>query len=246
MAIQILSDLHLEVGKAYDIFEIEPKAPHLALLGDIGNVAAHKDDFCGFLTRQLRQFRTVIFVPGNHEAYHSSWPKTLDILHAFQRESSAPSKDPSLGEFVLLDRGSHMAVSMGLNDFYHIDKWDVDAHNEMHKRDLSWLNMQVAGLEGSDARIAIFSHWSPSLDARAIEPKHAGSSISTAFSTDLSKERCFKSGNVRLWAFGHTHHNCDFVADRDDGAGPLRIMANQRGYYFAQSEGFDVGKTVEV
>lgn len=268
MAIQILSDLHLEVGKAYDTFEIEPKAPHLALLGDIGNVAAHKDDFCGFLTRQLRQFRTVIFVPGNHEAYHSSWPETLDILHAFQRESSTP-KDPSLGEFALLDRGvlrlpdsntvvlgcslfSHVSpesrkeVSLGLNDFYQTDKWDVDAHNEMHKRDLSWLNAQVADLEGSDARIAIFSHWSPSLDARAIEPRHVGSSITSAFSTDLSQERCFRSGNVKLWAFGHTHYNCDFLADRGNGTGPLRIVANQRGYYFAQSEGFDAGKMVEV
>jgi hypothetical protein len=139
-----------------------------------------------------------------------------------------------------------MAVSMGLNDFYQIDRWDVDAHNEMHKRDLEWLNAQVADLEGSDARIAIFSHWSPSRDARAIEPRHAGSSVSAAFSTDLSKERCFRSGNVKLWAFGHTHYNCDFDTYREDGAGPLRIMANQRGYYFAQSEGFDVGKTVEV
>lgn len=38
---QILSDLHLEAPKAYDLFDIVPKAPYLALLGDIGNV---KDD----------------------------------------------------------------------------------------------------------------------------------------------------------------------------------------------------------
>jgi hypothetical protein len=270
MAIQIVSDLHLEVGKAYDVFEIEPKSPHLALLGDIGTVAAHKDHFLSLLTRQLRQFQTVMLVLGNHEAYHSSWPETLEILHAFQQASTVPKRDPSLGEFVLLDRGvwclpnshntvvlgcslfshvppeSKMAVGMGLNDFYQIDGWDVAAHNERHKRDLAWLNEQVAGLEGSDARIAILSHWSPSRDARAADPRHAGSSISSGFSTDLSGERCFKSGNVKLWAFGHTHYNCDFEADRGGDVGSLRIMANQRGYYFAQSKGFDVGKTVEV
>lgn len=270
MAIQIMSDLHLEVGKQYDIFDIEPRAPHLALLGDIGNVTAHKDEFLAFLTRQLRQFRTVMFVPGNHEAYHSSWPATLDILHAFQLQLlSTTPKDPSLGEFVLLDRRvlrlpysntvvlgcslfshvppeSHAAVGTGLNDFYQTARWDVDAHNEMHKRDLAWLNEQVAGLEGSDARIAIFSHWSPSKDARAIEPRHQGSSITSAFSTDLSKEKCFTSGNVKLWAFGHTHYNCDFVAKREHGAGPLKLLANQRGYYFAQARGFGIGKTVEV
>ncbi|KAH6853858.1 Metallo-dependent phosphatase-like protein [Chaetomium sp. MPI-CAGE-AT-0009] len=268
MAIQILSDLHLEAPKAYDVFDIEPKAPHLALLGDIGNVTAHKHDFFGFLTRQLRRFRTVILVPGNHEAYGSNWPDTLNLLEDFQEELEA-RKDMSLGEFILLDRGvlrlpdtntmilgcslfshipteSHMAVGMGLNDFFQTDKWDVDAHNEMHKRDLSWLNAQVTDLEGSDTNIIIFSHWSPTLDPRATDPRHAGSRITSAFSADLSKEKCFKSGRVKLWAFGHTHYNCDFVVDRDDDAGPLRLVANQRGYYFSQSEGFDSDKTVEV
>ncbi|GAB1312202.1 Ser/Thr protein phosphatase superfamily [Madurella fahalii] len=266
MAIQVLSDLHLEAPKAYDVFEIEPKAPYLALLGDIGNVAAHKHDYFEFLTRQLQQFRIVIFVPGNHEAYHSNWPETLDTLRAFQKDAR---KSPSLGEFILLDRGvfqlpdsntvilgcslfsrippeSHMAVSTGLNDFFQTDEWDVDAHNEMHNRDLSWLNAQVANLEGSDVKIIIFSHWSPTLDARAIDPRHVGSRITSAFSTDLSREKCFKSDKVKLWAFGHTHYNCDFVAEREDGAGPLRLVANQRGYYFAQSDGFNSEKTIEV
>lgn len=38
MAIQILSDLHLETPTAYDIFDIPPKAPYLAIFGDIGNI----------------------------------------------------------------------------------------------------------------------------------------------------------------------------------------------------------------
>ncbi|KAF6832201.1 calcineurin-like phosphoesterase [Colletotrichum plurivorum] len=57
MSIQILSDLHLESPKAYDIFEVVPKAPILALLGDIGYVGTHKDDYLTFLNQQLSQFR---------------------------------------------------------------------------------------------------------------------------------------------------------------------------------------------
>ncbi|KAK4127918.1 hypothetical protein N657DRAFT_641985 [Parathielavia appendiculata] len=266
MAVQILSDLHLEAPKAYDVFEIVPKSPHLALLGDIGTVAAHKGDFLDFLTRQLSQFQTVFFVPGNHEAYHSNWPETLDILRSFQK---GVRQNQSLGEFVLLDRDvfrmpgsnvvilgcslfshvqseSHTAVSLGLNDFFQTKEWNVNAHNEAHGRDLAWLNAQVADLEDSDVKIVIFSHWSPTLDARAIEPRHAGSRITSAFSTDLSNEKCFKSSRVKLWAFGHTHYNCDFVVEREDGADALRLMANQRGYYFAQAEGFDAEKTVAV
>lgn len=51
MAIQILSDLHLEAPKAYDVFDIISKAPYLALLNDIGNVASHRDDCLAFLIR---------------------------------------------------------------------------------------------------------------------------------------------------------------------------------------------------
>ncbi|KAK2050317.1 calcineurin-like phosphoesterase, partial [Colletotrichum somersetense] len=225
MAIQIVSDLHLEAPKAYDIFEITPRAPYLGLLGDIGNVAAHKDDFLSFLRQQLRQFRAVLFVPGNHEAYRSSWPETLKILHDFEEKVK---DDASLGEFALLDRSSFRvpdskvvilgcslfslippqsadSVSMGLNDFFQINDWEVGMHNEAHSRDLAWLNAQVIELGHSDVDVIIFSHWSPSRDGRAIDPRHAQSSITSGFATDLSGEVCYNSSNVKIWAFGHTH-----------------------------------------
>jgi len=266
MAVQVISDLHLEAPKGYDIFKIIPRAHYLALLGDIGNIAPHKDDYLTFLTIQLKQFRAVLLVPGNHEAYHSHWPATLDILRTFERHVQ---QDRSLGEFVLLDRTSfrlpgtnitilgcslfsfispenRLAVSHGLNDFFQINDWDTAMHNNTHKRDLAWLNGQVADLEDSDVKIMIFSHWSPSLDVRAIDPRHAESPISSAFSTDLSGEACFKSDKVKVWAFGHTHFNCDFKVERGSDTGPLRLLANQRGYYFAQAEGFDGEKTIQI
>ncbi|KAL1868845.1 hypothetical protein VTK73DRAFT_3488 [Phialemonium thermophilum] len=265
MAIQLLSDLHLEAPKAYDIFEVVPKAPYLALLGDIGNVAAHKDECLAFFTRQLMKFRIVFLVPGNHEAYHSNWRTTLDILHAFEQDVL---NNQELGDFVLLDRvsfrlpgcntvilgcslfsmvppESRTSVSLGLNDFFHIGDWDVDAHNEAHQRDLAWLNSEVETLERADANIVIFSHWSPSKDIRAIDPVRVGSPITSAFSTDLSQEVCFRSDRVKVWAFGHTHYNCDFVVDRD-GARPLRLYSNQQGYYFAPADGFSIEKTLSV
>lgn len=265
--LQILSDLHLESPKGYDIFEIAPCAPYLALLGDVGNVVEHEAEFLTFLTAQLRQFRAVLFVPGNHEAYNSSWPKTLSILRAFEQSVST---DSMLGTFILLDRAvfrlpdtsvavlgcslfsyvpaeSQAAVGTGLNDFFLTDGWDVAVHNAAHARDVAWLNAQVAELEevGIDA-VAILTHWSPTQDARSAEPRHATSQITSGFSTDLSGEQCFKSRVVTVWAFGHTHYNCDFTVQREDGAGPLRLVTNQRGYYFAQAERFDGAKTVDV
>jgi hypothetical protein len=267
MALQILSDLHLEISKAYDIFEIVPRAPYLALLGDIGTVGPHKKEMLDFLTSQLKRLRAVLFVPGNHEAYHSTWPETLSSLRGFELDVRA---DTSLGEFVLLDRAifrpsgsttavlgcslfssvppeSRQRVSLGLNDFFQTgEDWDVDAHNAAHARDLAWLNEQVATLETAEDvdNIVVLTHWSPTTDQRAQDPRHAGSAISTAFSTDLSGEKCFRSAKVKVWAFGHTHYNCDFAMERERGAGPIRLVTNQKGYYFAQSPGFDIDKVL--
>lgn len=264
MLIQILSDLHLEVPKAYDVFEITPKAPYLALLGDIGTIVAHKADSLAFLTRQLAHFRAVFFVPGNHEAYHSTWPATIQTLRDFEE---TVRDDATLGDFVLLDRArfqlpgcstvvlgcslfshvpahSHDAVSLGLHDFYHTEEWDVARHNEAHARDLAWLNAEVAALE-EDVEVVILTHWSPSADARAVDPRHGQSPIASAFSTDLSQARCFSSPKTRMWVFGHTHFNCDFEVQRE-GARPVRLLTNQRGYYFAQAAGFDPEMVVEV
>lgn len=264
VTVQILSDLHLESPRSYDLFKIEVEAPYLALLGDIGNIEKHKSDCLGFLKKLLKEFSAVLFVPGNHEAYHSSWPATLAILREFEQDVR---QDPSLsGKFILLDRNTYqvpntsvaivgcslfsevppenaMDVEMGLNDFFQTHGWEVSAHNEAHKRDLAWLNAEVNKLQVET--IMIVSHWSPSRDARASQPQHAGSKITAAFSTDLSKEPCFSSAKVKVWAFGHTHYNCDFLVERE-GAPPLRLLANQSGYYFAQAEGFDGAKTVEI
>ncbi|KAG5946658.1 hypothetical protein E4U53_006537 [Claviceps sorghi] len=267
MDIQILSDLHLESPKAYGVYNIPRRAPYLALLGDVGNVVPHKDEFLNFLTRHLVLFKAIIFVPGNHEAYHSNWKQTMAVLRAFEEQVQREA----LGHFAVLERGtyrppgsdtvilgcslfSHVppesltAVEAGLNDFLLIDNWTVLDHNEAHRRDLAWLNDEVARLEEHEetANILILTHWSPSRVSDAVDPKHAGSPVTSGFSTDLVDERCFRSAKVKVWAFGHTHYNCDVETERGGGAGKIRLLANQRGYYFSQADGFDAGKTVRL
>lgn len=102
MAIQILSDLHLETPTAYDLFDIPPKAPYLALLGDIGNV---KDDgLFAFLEAQLRKFQIVFFLLGNHEPYHSNWPTVRTKVKGFSDAVRKRKQFAHLGEFVFLDQ----------------------------------------------------------------------------------------------------------------------------------------------
>lgn len=158
--LQILSDLHLESPDAYDIFHIEPRAPFLALLGDIGYV--RDDGVFHFLRKQLEGFRLVFLVLGNHEPYYSSWPETKSRIERFRAGLNQP------GQLVLLDKtrhdisptttilgctlfshvvhGQEESVSFGLNDFYHIDNWSVESHQEAHRSDLDWLNHEIASL----------------------------------------------------------------------------------------------------
>lgn len=275
--IQVLSDLHLETPRSYDILTITPKAPYLALVGDIGNVGdtGHREDMLAFLTQQLRSFKAVFFILGNHEAYEATWPAALSVLRSFESDIAALRKeDATLGAFILMDRGSFRiptgdgkdalilgcslfsyvpdekaaAVEMSMNDFYRTQEWDVASHNTAHTRDLAWLNDQVTRAESDDSvsSVVILTHWSPTLDPRANDPRHAGSSISSGFSTDLSGEVCMVAEKVAVWASGHTHFNFDFPMDRGDGRRTMRMLANQRGYYFSQAAGFDPEKVIEL
>ncbi|PWY80498.1 acyl-CoA dehydrogenase mitochondrial precursor [Aspergillus heteromorphus CBS 117.55] len=268
---QIVSDLHLEKPKAYDLFEIPAKAPYLALLGDIGNVT--DDGFLPFIEAQLRKFQIVFLVLGNHEPFHSSWLDVRDKLGKFSHDISLRQAQPQpgspnnkLGEFVLLDQTRYQLtpdvtvlgctlhsqvseapeereqVSFGINDFYYIQDWTVEGHCAAHEADRAWLNDQVTEIARTDPhhKIVIFTHHSPTVAPPAVDPAHVNSLISSGFATDLVGEPCWDKPQVRLWAFGHTHYNCDFTESRTG----KRIVANQRGYYFAQASAFDPEKSL--
>ncbi|KAJ5904614.1 hypothetical protein N7504_006997 [Penicillium tannophilum] len=265
-SLQIVSDLHLETPIAYDVFQIPPKAPFLALLGDIGVV--NDDGFFPFIRRQLQNFQIVFLLLGNHEPYHLTWNQTKEKVHEFSVSlNQRHSQDDHLGDFVFLDQTRfdlddnvtilgctlfskvsekhRESVSLGLNDFYYINDWTVEDHTMAHQADLQWLNDQVALIASQepDRQIVIFTHHSPiGGDPRAADPRHIHSPLSSGFATDLSMEECWRNTRVRLWAYGHTHYNVDFT----DKMSQKSIVSNQRGYYFSQTQSFDVEKVVHV
>ncbi|PVH75142.1 hypothetical protein DL98DRAFT_518786 [Cadophora sp. DSE1049] len=260
--IQILSDLHLEAPKGYNVFEIPPSAPYLALIGDIGEV---KDaEYFTFMEKQLSRFEIVFVIFGNHEPYSLDWATAKQKLKEFEANMALKASNGSLGKLVFFGQtrydlspvvtilgctlfsnvlpAQNDFVSFGLNDFYHIDVWTVEKHNAAHASDLAWLNQQVDAISKAEPNreIVILTHHSPSTSPRASDPAHAQSNISSGFASDLSGELCWTSNAVKIWAFGHTHFNIDYI---EDGK---RVVANQRGYYFNQAAGFDAGKCVEI
>jgi hypothetical protein len=106
------------------------------------------------------------------------------------------------------------------------------------------LNREVESISESEPqrKIIVLTHYCPSTDKKVIDPRHANSKISSGFMTNLRSEKCWQNRVVKLWALGHTHFNCDFQDEETE----KRVFSNQRGYYFAQSTGFDVEKTVQI
>ncbi|KAH7406376.1 ser/Thr protein phosphatase superfamily [Phaeosphaeria sp. MPI-PUGE-AT-0046c] len=257
--IQIISDIHLESLAAYDVFEINPTAEYLALIGDIGH--AKDVGLIAFIRKHLDRFKIIFYVLGNHEPYFSSWAASKQTLLALQ----TATQERSTRKFVLLDQTRYDlsptitilgctlfsnittaqmdSVSYGLMEFYNIENWTVEQHVQHHQSDLNWLNAEVQKLTREhDRKIIIMTHHSPTHDARSIDSRHRRSNISSGFMTDLSDQPCFTSERVEVWALGHTHFNCDFV----DEAHKTRVVTNQRGYYSGQSDNFVTAKTIEL
>ncbi|KAF1921327.1 Metallo-dependent phosphatase-like protein [Ampelomyces quisqualis] len=250
--LQIVSDLHLETpitSPQYAKFKLHVSGTALFLLGDIGLV---KDDgLFDYLRRLLDQNRgcRVFYVLGNHEAYQMTLKEAVEKLRAFEEEM----KQESGGRFHVLSRNRfdlnenltilgctlwsniqpHQAseIYKRLTDFNEergIREWTPERYVSEHTRDLAWLNAEVQHIETHEPHrsIMIATHHCPTEDPRATAPEHKFSAMSSAFVSDLSREPCWQSPAVKLWAFGHTHYSCTF---QDETSGKL-IISNQKGY----------------
>lgn len=205
------------------------------------------------------------------ESNTSTWEEACDRMSGFEKriESQRQQNDPpTTGRFVFMDQRrfdvddktsilgctlfSHITkeqestTSFFVSDFSNISQWTTQSHNTAHARDLAWLNDQVSHISAHEPhrQIIILTHHSPTLQPEANSPDHLEDpkEIQSAFVTDLSGEVCWMSSMVKVWAFGHTHWNCDFV-DRPTGK---RVVTNQRGYGREDIFDFDSHKVISL
>lgn len=213
--------------------------------------------------RLLKQYRIIFYIPGNHEPYYTTWPAVEMWLE--NTAAMASARSPELGQFVAMMKNrfdfrdenftllgctlfsdipqDHYDVAeKGVNDFRKgriKGGWSVAEHVETHRAHLAWLNAEVKKAEEEGRKVAILTHHSPTVDNRAVEERYRNDVVLSAYSTDLSLEPCWTSQAVKLWAFGHTHYNCDFVDQHGK-----RVFTNQKGDI--NSKGWDPQKVVVV
>ncbi|KAI1386177.1 uncharacterized protein F4822DRAFT_444663 [Hypoxylon trugodes] len=255
--IQIVSDLHLEMDWGYDTYSIPPQAPILALLGDIGSlIPPHRQKYINFIERHLAKFQIADV-------------RTCLCQYEYQTLMRAKERDSTLGRFMLLDSdrldipGENVTLlgttlfttappdhRFDIFDYYYdtivdIENWDGHQHIAAHHDAVKWLSDTVAEIRVEDPErvVAILTHHSPSQRFRALGylAGEDQDGITLRWSSDMSVHPVWYMDNIKLWAFGCTGYNCDYV----DEATKTRIYSNQRGR-FRECSDFGLWKVVDV
>ncbi|CAG9977324.1 unnamed protein product, partial [Clonostachys byssicola] len=217
--VQVLSDLHLEVGSQYATYRFPVAAPFLLLAGDIGRLIDY-DSYLEFLAAQVSRFDKVFLILGNHEFYGLEHQAGIE-------EAQRLSKEPALQEKLVLlhksrwdDPDSSLTilgctlwssvpetameiVEYKISDFKKIQNWTVHDHNRVHADELGWLRDQVSQAKQNNRTILVATHHAPCIEGSS-RPEHAQNPWTSAFASELLGDKSWEG--VKFWVFGHTHY----------------------------------------
>jgi predicted phosphodiesterase len=224
---QILSDLHIETGVIYPVESITPHSDVLVLAGDIGSFY-NLEPLVDFLEKISPKFKHVLYIPGNHEYYHSSDDRPesigtllhkfkkavahIDYLHVMDRKMVNIDGTVFAGATLWTDPHPHNR----LPDFINL-KISVHEYSDMHKRDVKWLNRVTDSVGVSP--LVVITHHAPS---KTLVKKSMFTEMYESFyATSMEPTRVFNKADV--WVFGHTHNNVDTMI------GTTRVVSNQSG-----------------
>jgi len=249
LQIQIVSDLHIELYDEWkDLdFLIEPQAPILALLGDIGYACTHQ--LRDFLHSQCDRFEKVLLLAGNHEYYNQrgtvysmieqlNWLRKVSSerpnLHFMEKESIILNGVTVLGTTLWsnIPKNRLKMAENSMNDYnlsYNhgpgesIRKLKAKETHAMYQESIYWLESELQKAKKKDHKVVVLTHHTPMLTGTS-DPRHKDSDLTCCFSSDLKNFLIESSPNLVVWACGHTHYNFDFMV------GDVRLVSNQRGY----------------
>ncbi|WP_034300456.1 metallophosphoesterase [Herbaspirillum sp. RV1423] len=241
MKIQIASDLHLErmTPRFPDYRAIEPTdADLLVIAGDIHHGAEAIDAFADWPA-------PVLYVHGNHEAYHAQYPQVVDDIRRSARASKDHVRHLENNAVVV---GGVRFLGCCLWTDYALQQKELEAltpqaameqagnilfdHRvigmpdgglftpqhalQLHRQSRAWLEEQLA--RPFDGKTVVVTHHG--VHPHSIHERFAGSPLNPGFISDLTP----LLAQADLWIHGHVHDSFDYVA-----AG-CRVVTNPRGY----------------
>lgn len=245
---QLASDVHLEFRNG--VFEIVPKTPYLALLGDIGltSMANRLDDgdknysegdrLEKWIEAQCAKFKEVYFIMGNHESYGRSTidesvqflqnlEKKLPNFYFFEkRVHYIPGTDVCILGTTLwsnIPESQRATARNCLNDFRQIKSFSIDDYKLAFEANVDWLQKTIAAEKSKNKRIVVFTHHCPINIRGAAPPSDDGYAFEIKMGIGCS-DLTHLLQDVHTWCFGHTHWNLDVIV------GNTRVVSNQVCY----------------
>lgn len=243
MRLQIVSDIHLEFRKNRYPF-IPARAPHIALLGDIGR--PFSSVYARFIGDLSRRFHTVIFVAGNHEYYSSTnRPVTVAELkgrihavcgqyknvHFLDNRAMFIDGVRILGStlWTFIPPEMWSAGRKRMNDYRmtFVEKYaDINVGvplapehtTKWHEDAVEWLKEE---LRATSSPTVVLTHHAPSHIGTS-DPKYKNDDDQCFYSTDLTA--LFKHPVV-AWAYGHTHYPQKQITPSG-----MLLLSNPTGY----------------
>ena len=236
---RVLSDLHFEFhddgGRAFVESLDNRNVDVLIVAGDLTT----QRHIRAALRMLCDRFRRVVYVPGNHEFYHSS-------RNVVEAELDAASIE--LRNLFVLDINQRATIngvrfvgcplwfrrsdadSSSMNDFRLIRDFESWVYEE-NARCIDYLERTVRPGD------VVVTHYLPS--QRSVAPRYIGSPLNPFFVCDVGP--LIFEQQPALWVHGHTHDSCDYRI------GATRVVCNPFGYKdHEENPRFYAGLTVEI
>lgn len=260
IAIQVISDLHLEFHTSYPKFK--PLAKYLFLAGDIYSYSQEKDkkirEFFGYCSSNWEK---IFYVLGNHEYYQSDVmphrKKSIEELEIIFQEICN-----TFGNVYLLNN-SYKEIVPGVNVYgttfwtsrygypYYVDitqklndyvmiatKSEKTEYNVLLKTEYidalsdKQLNLMKEYLKNENKKTIMMTHFPPIRDDVS-NPRYDNNTpeLKNYFSWNNIHTTLDNKENIIGWVSGHTHWSYDVIKD------DIRFISNQTGYIREYLEG---------
>lgn len=251
MKIRYMSDLHLEFetyskgeivfpNTYFSVPEQEDDAETILILaGDIGLIEK-KHTYVHFFDKVSKQFKAVIYVPGNHEYFHGVLDTGVRKLrenlqdmnvHVLDNDSVRIDGQLFVGATMWTDfkneNPSIMIQAVGFMADYDVIRAinENGSHLKLrpdrilaeHKKSIAYLHETLANSNGA----VVVTHHLPSF--QSVNVDKWGYDFSNFYYFSDLDEMAYEY-KPKLWFHGHTHDNCDYMIDE------TRVLCNPRGY----------------
>jgi predicted phosphodiesterase len=233
---QIVSDLHIEY-KNDEIPDpltlITPSAEILILAGDIGSLYKY-EQLKGFLEKLCIYFKTVLYVPGNHEFYMVPYNNLYKPLPFSDLVDRLFLLEKSIDNLFILNQSSVIINNICITGCTLWSKVEINIphfivringmtnklYEQKYSNDLKYIQKMINYCKSNKLQMLVVTHHCPTYDV--LSDKRVNDKYVSLYVSRL--DHLLTSSNVHTWVAGHTHRNFDFVTN-----GGTRLVSNQKG-----------------